>query len=161
MPSTDHEMTAYEVQERMKQYRRENLPLFSPIEHEYNGQLCEIAFDILMANGLLGSHQDIPRSLMDKDVIFQFESPLSQSEEEKKATTFSQVAQLLREAAEFDTSAVVNLNFDEALRDAIDGAGAPAAWLNSVDEVAQLRQQRAVEQQQMIEAQNAAAANAA
>lgn len=150
LPETTHEMTAYEVQERMKQYRRENLPLFAPIEHEYNGQLCEISFEILMENGLLGSLHDIPESLQDQDVVFKFESPLSAAEEEKKATTFSQVAQLLRDAAEFDQSAIINLDFDAALRDAIEGAGAPMAWLNQVDEVARLREQRAVEQQQAL-----------
>jgi hypothetical protein len=161
MPDLGHEMTAYEVQERMKQYRRENLPLFTPIEHEYNGQLCEVSFEILMENGLLGSHQDIPRSLSNQDVVFKFESPLSLADEEKKATTFAQVSQLLREAAEFDTSVVVNLNFDEAIRDAIDGAGAPAAWLNSVDEVAKMREARAAEQQMMMEMQADAGAAAA
>ena len=124
MPETDHERTAYEVQEIMKQYRRENLPLFAPIEHEYNGQICETSFDILMENGLLGSHMDIPRSQQDQEVMFKFESPLSFSEEEKKAQMFQQVAQLLRDAAEFDTSAVLNVEFDVALRDAIQGTHA-------------------------------------
>jgi hypothetical protein len=162
MPETDHEMTAYEVQERMKQYRRENLPLFTPIEHEYNGQLCEVAFDIMLENGLLGSLQDIPQSLHEQDVVFRFQSPLSSAEEEKKATTFAQVSQLLREAAEFDKSAIVNIDFDEALRDAISGTGAPTAWLNSVDEVARMREKHAAEQAMMMEAQvNAEAAAAA
>ena len=151
LPDTRNEMTAYEVQERMKQYRRQNLPLFAPIEHEYNGQLCETTFEILMDMGLLGSHQDIPQSLREKEVIFHFQSPLSQSEEEKKATTFSQVSQLLAEAAQFDESIAMNVDFDTAVRDAIDGVGAPTAWLRQVEDV-QLRKQQMEQQQQMTAA---------
>ena len=66
LPATTHEMTAYEVAERMKQYRRENLPLFAPIEAEYNGRLCETAFEIAMSAGMLGSPYDIPESLREK-----------------------------------------------------------------------------------------------
>jgi hypothetical protein len=140
LPETTHEMTAYEVQERMKQYRRENLPLFAPIEHEYNGQLCEISFDILMANGLLGSHQDIPKSLHDKEVVFKFVSPLSEADEEKKTIMFSEVSKLLAEAAEFDDGVIANIEFDEALRDAVAGTGAPTTWLAQVDEVGKRRE---------------------
>lgn len=140
LPEVSREMTAYEVQERMKQYRRENLPLFAPTESEYNGQLCEIAFDLAFSSGFLGSPYDVPDSLSGRDVVFKFESPLSQSDEEKKATQFSQTSKLLAEAAQFDQSIAHNINFDVALRDAVMGAGAPATWLRSIDEVLQSRQ---------------------
>jgi hypothetical protein len=140
LPSTTHEMTAYEVAERMKQYRRENLPLFAPIESEYNGRLCETAFEIAMGAGLLGSPHDIPESLRDRDVEFKFESPLTASEEEKKAARFGQVAQLLSQAADYDQSVAQNVDFDSALRDSITGLGAPAKWLNSIESVMQVRE---------------------
>ena len=141
LPATTHEMTAYEVAERMKQYRRENLPLFAPIEAEYNGRLCETAFDVAMNAGLLGSPYDIPESLKDQDVRFRFVSPLTASEEEKKSTQFSQVAQLLSQAAEYDEQVIQNVDFDSAIRDAIEGVGAPSAWLRSIEEVIGSRQQ--------------------
>lgn len=152
LPETGHEMTAYEVQERMKQYRRENLPLFAPIEHEYNGQLCEVSFSILMENGLLGSPLDIPKSLREQEVVFSFQSPLTLSEEEKKSEQFHQMAQVLAEAAQFDEGVALNVNFDEAVRDSIEGRGAPMTWLRQVDEVAQRREQREAQKQAMIEA---------
>lgn len=135
LPETTHEMTAYEVQERMKQYRRENLPLFAPIEAEYNAQLCEASFDLAMANGMLGSPYDIPESLQGKDVMFKFESPLSQSEEEKKVNQFSQVSQLLAEAADHDDTISANVNLDVAFRDAVNGMGAPSTWLREMEQV--------------------------
>jgi len=140
MPDTGHEMTAYEVQERMKQYRRENLPLFGPIESEYSAKICELGFQLAMDAGMLGSPYDIPEELHDKDAVFEFVSPLSSSQEEKKATQFSQTARLLSEVAAFDPNVAHNVNFDVALRDAILGTGSPASWLKSMEEVLNSRQ---------------------
>lgn len=133
------DMTAYEVSERMKQFRRENLPLFSPIEAEYNGALCETAFEVAMQSGFLGSEYDIPESLEDADVEFRFESPLTQSQEEEKVTRFGQVSNLLAQAAEYDPGVVANIDFDRAVRDAAVGAGAPASWLKDPEVVQQGR----------------------
>ncbi|MGD9382032.1 MAG: portal protein [Candidatus Thorarchaeota archaeon] len=140
LPDTNREMTAYEVAERMKQYRRENLPLFEPIEVEYNGQICELAFEIAMTAGLLGSPYDVPESLTDRDVVFKFQSPLSESEEEKKVTQFQQVIGITKQATELDPNAAMNVNMDEALRDAISGSGAPEKWKSDPEAVAQGRQ---------------------
>lgn len=158
LPPADREMTAYEFSERMKQYRREILPLIAPIESEYNGQICDAAFTLLMSNGLMGSPYDIPDSLKGKDVEFKFISPLSKSEEEEKVTRFSIVSKLLKEAAEFDQDVIENINFDEALRDAVTGSGAPTKWMHDLETVKQSRiataQQRdALEQAQKAEAQ--------
>lgn len=146
LPDVSHEMTAYEVAERMKQYRRENLPLFEPIESEYNGQICELAFKIAMSYGFLGSPQDIPESLLDRDVVFKFISPLSESEEEKKVTQFQQVTGMINQAREIDPNASLNVNMDEALRDAISGSGAPENWKRSPEEVEQGRKANAAAQ---------------
>jgi len=156
LPEVGHDMTAYEVQERMKQYRRENLPLFAPVESEYNGQLCEMAFDIAMGMGLLGSPYDIPESVRGKDTQFKFESPLSQSDEEEKLNRFNQVSQALAQATQIDPSVRHNLNFDEAFRDAVTGVGAPQSWLYPVEMVQQAKQNEA--QMQMAAQQNNAAA---
>lgn len=146
LPETNHDMTAYEVAERMKQFRRENLPLFAPIESEYNGQLCEISFSIAMDAGFFGSPMDIPESLKGQEVQFLFVSPLSRSEEEERANKFAQTSKLLGEAAQFDPNVVMNVNFDEALRDAVLGIGAPASWLSSEEEIEVKRQKQAMQQ---------------
>lgn len=135
LPETNRDMTAYEVSERMKQYRRENLPLFAPIEAEYNGQLCELAFEVAMEGGLLGSPYDIPESLQNRDVVFKFRSPLSVSEEEKMVQQFSQVVELTAAASQLDPNAGMNINVDQALRDAMTGGGAPESWKRPVEEV--------------------------
>lgn len=158
LPEVTREMTAYEVQERMKQYRRENLPLFAPIEAEYSGSLCEMAFDLAMDMGMLGSPYDIPESLQEQDVLFKFQSPLTESEEEKKANQFSQVSQMLAQAYELKPGVEHNLNFDEAFRDAVTGIGAPEKWLSSVEDVVSIRQNELAMQQAAMAAEQEQAA---
>lgn len=155
LPEVTRDMTAYEVQERMKQYRRENLPLFAPAEADYNGQICEMSFDLAMEMNMFGSVQDIPESLQDQDVVFKFESPLTESEEEKKGQRFRQISEMAAEAAQIDPSVSHNINFDEALRDAIEGIGCPEKWLNPVELVSERRQAEA--EAMMVQDQNAAA----
>lgn len=140
LPMVEKEMTAYEVQERMKQFRRENLPLFAPLEEDYNGQLCEATFDLAMQMGLMGSPQDIPDSLRGQDVVFQYESPLTASQKEEKANRFAQTSTLLRDAAELDAGVIDNIDFDVAVRDAIEGINAPQKWLVPMEVVQERRQ---------------------
>jgi hypothetical protein len=153
LPDVSHEMTAYEVSKRMEQYRRENLPLFAPIESDYNGQLCELSFEIAMQNGFLGSPYDIPDSLKDKDVKFKFVSPLSESEEEAKVNQFRQVSEMLAEASQMDPALGLHIDLDEAFRDAVQGTGAPEKWLRDIQDVVygkqQIAQQQAAQQEQM------------
>lgn len=155
LPLGDKEMTAYEVQERMKQYRRENLPLFAPMEKDYNGQICETTFELLMQMGVFGSPQDIPPSLQGGEVEFKYKSPLTSDEEEEKANRFQQTAMLLREAAEFDQGISDNVDFDTAIRDAIEGVNAPIEWIRPYEEIQQIREARLAQAaaQQVIEAQ--------
>lgn len=161
MPDIGREMTAYEVSERMKQFRRENLPLFAPIEHEYSGRMCELAFETALKHGFLGSPQDIPKSLLGQDIRFQFKSPLSEADEEKKVTQFNQVAQLLQTAAEGDPAVVNHVDFGISLRDAIQGSGAPEKWLRSLEDVKSMTEQQQQAASAQATAQAAAGAEAA
>ena len=162
LPDRGGEMTAYEFSERMKAYRRQNLPLFSPLEHEYNGQMCELSFNVAMEFNMLGSPHDIPKELKGREVTFKFESPLTESEEEQKVQMFAQVSDMLAKAAEFDQGVSLNVDFDTALRDSIEGIGAPAKWLNQVEEVQQkqedLQKQQAMMAEQQMQAEQATAA---
>jgi len=135
LPAVGGNMTAYEVQERMKQFRREALPLFAPLEAEYNGQLCEQAFTIAMDAGLLGSAYDIPDSLSGRDIKFKFISPLSAAEEENKALMFKQVGGMLAESAQVAPELRDNVNVEAAFRDAVEGIGSPQGWLHSPETV--------------------------
>jgi len=156
LPLDSKEMTAYEVQERMKEFRRTNLPLFAPLEEDYNGQICEATFDLLMLMGGLGNPGDIPMELQGQDVEFKYKSPLTSDEQEEKVNRFQQTSMLLGEAATLDQGVIDNLDFDTAFRDAIEGMNAPLKWLRAEDEISGIRQARLAQQQAQMEAQAAA-----
>lgn len=152
-PAGGAEMTAFEVGQRVQEYIRNALPLFEPMEHEYNAQLCEITFETLMANGAFGSPDGIPESLRGAETQFQFEGPLSEMIERDKGQRFLQAKAMIAEAAAVDPSALHIMNFEETLRDVLSGVGTPEKWLNSPEEVraAVEAQRQQAEAAQMLE----------
>ena len=146
-------MTAYEVSQRVQEYIRQATPLFSPMEPEYNGDLCDMTFNKLMRAGAFGSVYDIPQSLQGEDVQFTFESPLQAAIGQEKQGQAQAVAQILLGAAQMEqTPGAVNVDINGMIRDTISGSGAPAKWLRSEDEVAQIMQQQQAQQQAATEA---------
>src|SRR5258706_12276 len=98
----DRDMTAYETGQRIQEWIRQALPLFEPMEVEYNGVLCDDTFEALMRVGAFGSQADIPSPLRGKQVKFTFESPLHQATDRKKGALFLQAGQMLTEAMQLD-----------------------------------------------------------
>jgi hypothetical protein len=150
IPHKEQEMTAYEVAELMKEYRRQNLPLFAPIETEYNGQLCELTFDTMMRGRFFGSLSDIPQSLLGQGIQFKYKSPLSSAEEATRAAKFSQIQQQLTQAIELDSTLRHVVDLPTALRSAVEGMDVPPDWITGEKEFqARVEQQREQEQAQM------------
>lgn len=147
LPPADREMTAYETSQRIQEYVRNALPLFEPMENEYNGAICEMTFDALMRVGAFGSPADFPQSLRGENVRFKFESPLHQAIERQKGQKFMEAKGLLREAIELDPSAAAVLDARKALRDALSGIGVDADWQRSEEEVEAVAAQQAEQQQ--------------
>ncbi len=86
MPPVDRsQMTAYEVGQRVQEYIRNALPLFEPMEMDYNGAVCDRTFEVMLRNGGFGRVEDMPQTLRGKDIRFKFESPLHQAIEKQKA----------------------------------------------------------------------------
>ena len=128
-------MTAFEVGQRVEEYVRAALPLFEPMEHEYNGQLCEDTFDLLLRAGAFGSVQDMPQELQGREVHFKFISPLHDAIERKNASIFMETRDLLAAAMELDDTARYNVDMTGTLRDALEGVGLPAKNLVPLDQV--------------------------
>jgi hypothetical protein len=143
LPEIGPDMTAFEVQERVKEHVRAVLPLFEPMESEYNGQICEETFELLLENGALGSPDDMPDILAGQEVRFNFESPLQATAERAKLEAFKEAAQLVAMAVQIDPSSVNELNTKKAFREALAGAQVPADWLNDPEFVAQLDEHQA------------------
>jgi hypothetical protein len=136
LPQRGPEMTAYEVGQRVQQYIRNALPLFEPVEVDYNGGLCERTFELLFRNGAFGAPDSIPKSLSGEEIEFKFVSPLREAVEKQKGQIFIEAASLLSQAAAIDPGAATVLDAAEALRDTLAGIGAPTNWTRSREAVA-------------------------
>lgn len=150
-PAGEGEMTAYETSQRIQEYIRNALPLFEPMENEYNGALCEMTFDALMRVGAFGPPEEFPQSLQGEDVRFKFESPLHQAIERQKGQKFLEAKGLLREAAELDPASTAVLDARIALRDALSGVGVDAKWMRS-EEAVEAQAQKMAQQQEAQQA---------
>jgi len=154
-----NEMTAYEASIRTQEHIRTVMPIFEPIEEEYNAPLCQETFDVLWNMGWMGSIHEIPESLQrSPDYQFKFISPLSQSEDRADVGRFQAVSEIINTAATIDPSFVNNIDLNKSGRAAIQGAGAPEEWLNSEEEVEAIQQQQAEQaklQQEMAMMQEA------
>lgn len=162
LPPPEGDMTAFEVGQRVEEYVRAALPLFEPMEHEYNGQLCEDTFDALLRAGHFGSAMDMPPELRGRDVHFRFVSPLHDAMERKEASTFMEAAELQRVALEFDPSAMAHYDSGAALRAALEGIGVQAQHIRPEKVAQQIiaanAQQAAAEEQAAISRDEGAAA---
>lgn len=150
-PTGGPDMTAYEAGQRVQEYIRQALPLFEPMEDDYNGRLCENTFDILMRAGAFGDPRNIPQSIQGADIRFTFESPLRDATEKAKVGQFLEAQQILAGAINLDPSTALLVDGKKATRDVLE-AVAPAEWLHSESEVDFMvaQQQQEAQAQEML-----------
>lgn len=151
LPQRAPEMTAYEVGQRVQEYIRNALPIFEPMEMEYNAAICDVTFDLMWRHGAFGDPRSWPKSLRGAEIDFQFESPLHDAIEQQKGQKFQEAQGLIGIAVSLDPTCAAVPKAEVALRDALDGIGVPAKWLNSEAEVA--AQKEAMMKQQMQQQQ--------
>lgn len=147
LPTQDAEMTAYQAGQVVAQYIRDALPLFAPMEAEYNGQLCELDFELLRRAGAFGSPYDMPQSLHGARTSFTFQSPLHDAIESQKGQKFLEMSQLLASAAQMDPQAAAVPDVVVAFRDALAGYNVPQKWIRSEIVVKQMQEAAAAKQQ--------------
>lgn len=147
------EMTAFETSQRVQQYIRNALPLFEPMEHEYNGKLLDQTDALLDAHGAFGNpRENVPPELSDKEIHFVFRSPLTEGAEREKGQRLQEATAVIANSIPLYPAASGLINFKEALRDGLNGLGTPANWINTDEEIdaAQKAQQQAQQQQQLL-----------
>jgi hypothetical protein len=144
-PTGGPDMTAYEVGQRVQEFIRNALPLFEPMEMDYNGQICEASFELLLRNEP-SVRKSIPRELQGKDIEFAFESPLRDATEKIKIGQYLEAQQILAAAIQLDPSVALIVDNDKATRDVL-GAAVPAAWLRSQGDVDKMKAQQAAQAQ--------------
>lgn len=154
LPEMNGDMTAFETAQRVKEYMRKIVPLFSPIEADYNASICEDTFELCLRGGVFGSMQEIPEMLRGQDIKFQFRSPLSESLDRQKAQSFAEAKQMLAETLPLDQSAARMIDIRKALRDVLESVGVPMGWIRDEEEMQAMDEadQKAAQMQQALAA---------
>jgi hypothetical protein len=151
--------TAYETARLVEEYVRSALPLFQPLEAEYNSAILEAIMSRAINAGAFGGPQDIPEVLQGREVRFRFSNPLRDQMEKQKVLHYQETTQLLAVAAQIDPADVSNVDTAKALRDAVEGTGAPRDWMVPEEEALAAKQQQAqaqaAQQQAMAMSQGA------
>lgn len=150
-PQGGPDMTAYEVGQRVQEYIRNALPLFEPVEMEYNAKVCEEDLGLLMrADPVIA--QDAPPSMRGQTVEFQFESPLREAIDKMKVGQMLEASQVLTQAMQLDPSVAMLVDMTKGTRDVLT-AVIPAAWMRTESEVDILKKKAAQQaaQQQMMQ----------
>ena len=138
LPPQGNDMTAYEVGARITEYIRQAMPLFWPMENEYNAPLCYITFNKMLRAGAFGSPLDMPQELRGREINFAFESPLHDAVEREKGQRFIEAGQMMAQTVQVDPSAIHIIDASKALRDVLKSIGVPAAWTRSEGQVQEL-----------------------
>lgn len=152
LPEMNGDMTAFETAQRVKEYMRKIVPLFSPIEDDYNGGMCNDTFELLLRNGGFGPIKDMPKMLRGSEVKFVFRSPLSENLDRQKAQSFQEAKQMLAETIPLDQSVARMVDIRKALRDVFEAVDVPISWLRPEEEMAEMdkKDAEAAQMQQMM-----------
>lgn len=151
MPLRLKEMTAYEASKMWEQYIRDAIPLFEPMETDYNGALMEDTFSELMRLGTFGPIEEVPEDLLEQDITFRFESPLHDAIERMDAEIFVESTELITAAMELDENAGAVLDVVKTLRGALKGIGQKEENLRDEDDFKAIAAER-VEARETAEA---------
>ena len=125
------EKTAYETARLVEEYVRNALPLFEPLEDEYNAAVLDAVMSRGLRLGAYGPPDMIPEPLRGQDVRFRFVNPLREAMAKRKVMAFQESASILATAAQIKPESLAEVDVNQMLRDALHGAGAPAAWFKS------------------------------
>lgn len=130
-PTIDKDMTAFEASKLWDEFIRQSLPLWEPVQAEYNGALCDGTFEDLLAHGAFGAAQDMPQKLRGRDITWVFDTPITVAAEKSLTSSYQTMLQMITEGAQVDPKVALIANVPLAARKASEGAGVEAEWLRS------------------------------
>ncbi len=142
-------MTATEVLERTREKGILLAPTVGRQQSEYLGPLIDRELDILARQGLLPEQ---PRILEEAagEYKVEYTSPLSRAQQAEWASGAMRTVQELMSVAQAtgDPSKLDYINWDVAAPAIADIHGTPSPWINSPEQIAEIRKARAQQQQQ-------------
>lgn len=127
LPSA-REMTAFETQARLDEFRRAALPFFGPIESEYHLPMLDMAFQLAVRNRSF-NFKEMPDALQGEDVTFTFDTPLNTAEGRQTILAYQESLQIIIGAAQMDKSVAADYDLKKATKDAVRATGAKADWM--------------------------------
>lgn len=137
MPDTRQTKSTVEVSFLIDEYVRAALPLFAPMQSEYNEALL---YEVDTIIGLAGGYADreMPRALRKQDLQYQWDNPLSDMVERQKVQQVAEVSQLANtiaalEAAAAQAPALAQVDTGKMFRESSIAVGA-ARWLRDEDD---------------------------
>jgi hypothetical protein len=151
LPDT-REMTAFETNARLAEYRRAALPFYGPIEAEYNLQLLDVGFSLAINNrvfdfanapDLLKGHLQREDGEPDGELTFSFESPLNTAEGRAMVAAYQESIQIIAGSSQQDPTIAAEYDLRKMTQDAVKGTGAPADWRKKPEEAAEEQDQQA------------------
>ena len=146
-------MTATETMARMELMQRTLGPTLGRLQSDLLDPLISRTLNILFRSGQL---KELPESLKQNggDIDVSYVGSLSRSQKMDGIANVERYLGLLGGIAQFKPEVLDLFNQDKAARDLGNDLNVPAAYLNSNEDVAALRQQRAAQQQAQFEAEN-------
>lgn len=161
LPTEHGDKTAYEVRKLVEQQMRANIPVFEPVEVEYNEPLCAETFAVMRSLGAFPANE-IPEILRSRDIEFSFVSPIKDLENDSKAQMFGEGMQIISAAAQLDPIVGKIPMARKIAKDTLRAIGWPKDWLEddakldaAVEAMQQAAQQQAASQQAMEVAEGA------
>ena len=139
------QMTATEVQVRYELMQRLLGPTLGRFQSEFLNPLIERVFGIMYRAGALMPEPDIIRG---SKIDVEYVGPLARSQRMEEAVSIERLYQLAMNVSQVDPAIMDNINHDEAIRLRGKLLGVPKTVLRGRDEVEEMRNARA-EQQQM------------
>lgn len=161
LPPIGHDMTAFETSKRVQEYIQQALPLFEPIEQEYNDAVCSNTFDLLLAANAFGPRSQIPDSLSGSEIKFNFTNPLTEARDQAITQTFIDTKGIIDVAASMDPAMGQIMEVEPALREALRGRGTPTNWLKTEQQMADAKEDQQTQEQLTQAAQIAQGAGSA
>lgn len=155
-------MTAYEVQERVKEKTMLLAPTIGRQYADYHSPMTDREVDLMAQLGKIP--QPIPPAVLEAGAEYsaRYESPMTRSQRAEEASgglrLLDSIIQISTQTQ--DSSPLDHFELDEMIPDLADIQGVPARWMKSSEDIAKIREGRAqaAQQEQMNRAAPGAAA---
>ncbi len=146
------QMTATEVQVRYELMQRLLGPTLGRFQSEFLNPLIERVFGIMFRAGALMQQPDV---IGGSKLDIEYVGPLARSQRMEEAVAIERLYQLAMNVAQVDPNIMDNIDHDTAIRMRAKLLGVPKTVMRGIDDVEDMREAKAQQQQAMMQQQMA------